>query len=243
MKSRWAAVVFASSLFGGPARAEPPEALAVRLRVEEDLVLAEFEIESAFSADFRRRVEGGLESRVEIETELLDRTGSTIGRGARSCKLLYSLWDEEVYVAVEDQGRSSPRLEVHRRVDDALSACGRATGLPVGLAATLALRDGYVLEVRVALNPVSEELVRRSRQFIANPRGGSRGRSSTVLGAVAGLFGPGGGAPFDVSVHRSPPLPRPSARRPLAPSAERKPVGPDEKYMPETATSAEGPGP
>lgn len=195
-------------------------------------MVAELSIRTAFNASFQRRVAGGLESRVEINTQLVDPKGSIVGRGGRSCKILYSLWDERVYVYVEDQGRRQPRVQTFGKVEPALKACGDLQDLPVALGAALTFPEGYRLRVRVVLNPVSEELVERSRQFITNPRGGARGRPNAVLGAVAGLFSRQGGALGDTYdfVGRNldrPMLPLPSVR--VQTPTQAKAVRPKEK--------------
>lgn len=190
-----------------------PRRVEVALARQGERIVADLSVRSAFDAPFRRRVAGGLESRVEIETRLLDSGGTLVGRGRRSCKLLYSLWDERVYVSVEDDGRPGPLVRTYGEIEPALSDCGRVRGLPVALAGALTLSTGYRLEARVVLNPVSEELVERSRQFITNPRGGARGRPNAVLGAVAGLFSQEGGALGDTVDFVSWPLARP---QPLA---------------------------
>ena len=192
------------------AGAESATAVSVDLALENERVVAQLRVDGAFTPSFRRRLSGGLESRVEIETRLTDREGAVVGRGRRSCKILYSLWDEQVYVSVEDEGRGGPIVSTFAEVPPALEACGKLQAFPVALAGALALSGGYRLEARVVLNPVSEELVERSRQFITNPRGGAQGGSNAVLGAVAGLFSRRGGALGETFDFISPPLERPS---------------------------------
>ena len=187
--------------------------IPVQLMIRKDRVLAQLSVEHAFNDAFRRRVSGGLKSQVEIQTTLIDREGSVVGTGRRSCKLLYSLWDETLYVWVQDEGRGEPQVANFSTLPPALKACGYITELPVALAGALTLANGYILYTEVILNPVSEELVQRSRRFVANPRGARSGRSNTVLGAVAGLFSRRGGALGDVVEFSSLPLERPSRTR------------------------------
>lgn len=191
-----------------------PEATEVRLDREDTRVVAGMDITPGFTETFRARVEGGLESRVEILTELRDREGAVVGRGLRSCKLLYSLWDERVYVSVRDEGRDQAQLSTFVEVDRAIAACGHIRKLPVALFGALTLAGGYRLNVRLVLNPVSDELVERSRQFVANPRGSGRGGSNAVLGTIAGLFSQEGGALGETLDFRSGALPRPVVQDP-----------------------------
>lgn len=204
-------VLVAALISGAPSSSGAKEhPLEASLVLQEDRVTATLDLVPAFSDAFRRRVAGGLESRVEILSELADRNGEVVGQGRRTCRLLYSLWDEHIYVQVDDQGGETPDVATFEALEDALRACARIEGLPVALAGALTLADGYRLRVRVVLNPVSEELVERSRQFISNPSGGAQGRSDTVLGAVAHLFSREGGALGDTTNFETEPLDRPT---------------------------------
>lgn len=223
-----------SSFSVGAVRAEPAQPLTVALSRETDRVVASFSVSSAFTDSFRRRLRGGLESRVDIKTLLLDREGVIVGRGRRQCRLLHPVWEERVYVRVEDDGRPEPVVLMFYKAADALAACGIVRSLPVGLVGALALSDGYRLETRVALNPVSEELVERSRQFASNPRGGARGRPNALLGLFARFFGGRDSALGGTFAFSSGPMKRPSYPQPstqivvrgatLTPSAKKEDV-------------------
>jgi hypothetical protein len=61
-----------------------------------------------------------------------------------------------------------------------------ATGLDLGPVAAVGT-GRWVVQARVEVNPVSRELLERTREFIANPPSGVRGGtpSRSVLGAMA----------------------------------------------------------
>lgn len=183
--------------------------LPVALELDGERVLANARLSEAFTDAFRRRIVGGLEGRVEIKTRLIDREGAVVGRGGRTCKLLYSLWDETLYVSIEDEGREGKTERMFTEIDPALELCGTLRGLPVALFGALALADGYRLAAEVVLNPVSEELIERSRQFMSNPRGGARGGPNAMLGAVARLVPGRSGALGATFEFLGPPMARP----------------------------------
>ncbi|MEL6185543.1 MAG: hypothetical protein AAFU79_13055, partial [Myxococcota bacterium] len=167
--------------------------------------------------------------------------GDVVGRGRRTCRLLYSLWDEQIYVQVEDLGGAPRDVATFDELPGALRACGVVEGLPVALAGALTLADGYRLRVRVVLNPVSEELVERSRRFISNPSGGAQGRSDTVLGAVAHLFSREGGALGDTTDFEMGPLDRPSRLETLEDDPARLSSDTSTAEAPESARIQRGP--
>lgn len=183
----------------------------VNLISQGDQILASFNIEKVFDKSFYERISGGLEGRVEIQAQLVDREGSVVGTGERSCKLVYSLWDETLYASVLDRNQKSPIVQTFDSISQALSSCGNIENFPVALAGSLALANGYILYIQVILNPISEEIIERSRQFVANPRGNRGGSSKNLLSAVASLFSRGrkGSTLGEISRFRSQLLSRP----------------------------------
>lgn len=166
-----------------------PQALTARLDARGRRVAASFDVSSAITTKFLRKLKGGLKSTVQILTELQDIDGSVVGRGQRKCTLLYDIWEEAFFVSVSDDGRKSDGIRKLGTLELAIQACFLVAELPAGLRGSLEPKQSHSLSVRVLLNPLSPEFVRRSRQFMTNPHGGARDRPTDVLGAVAGLIG------------------------------------------------------
>lgn len=161
--------------------------LDVRLGLSGRVVTASFNVTSAFTESFRRRLGNGFTSRVLIEMELFDSTGASVAATVRACQLRFDTWDDVFHVGVTDEQRT--RRGIHVLADDALRACGAIEGAAIAERPLLARANGYRLAVRVALNPVSPEMLERTREFMANPRGtGTGGRPRAFFGAVAKLF-------------------------------------------------------
>lgn len=162
--------------------------LDVRLGLNGNIVNASFDVTNAFPDSFRKRLGGGLTSRVLIEMELIDAFSNTIAVTVRACQLRLDIWEDVFLVAVTDEQRS--RLKTYPRYDDAVRACGRADHVALGQRTLLTRANGYRLIVRVALNPVSQEVLDRTREFMSDPRGtgAAEGRHRAFFGAVAKLF-------------------------------------------------------
>ncbi len=162
-----------------------PAPLEVSWSLDRDVVTANYDVTSAFTEKFRRRLSGGLTSRALIEAVLRDSRGTTLAVQVRSCELRLDVWDEVVYGRIRDATRLKRRT--YALIDDALRACGvvRVSMLDLPL---LRESGGYELTVTVALNPVSPELLERTREFVADPRGTGGARSRAFFGAVARLF-------------------------------------------------------
>lgn len=165
-----------------------PQPMEARLTLAGARILASFDVRTAITARFTKRLRGGLKSTVEIQTQLEAMDGAVVGRGKRSCTLLYDVW-EGFFVSVADDSLPSAGIRKLENERESINTCFNVAGLPSALSGAIGVNQTYRLRVRVLLNPLSAEFVRKSRQFIANPHGGAKDRPTEVLGAVAGLIG------------------------------------------------------
>ena len=162
-----------------------PAKLDVSLGQEKDLVFARFDISAAFNETFRRRLAGGLTSRVLIEMAVQKDGGDLIAVRVRTCEMQLHVWDDVVYTTIRDAARA--HRAAYALIDDALKACGKVD-VPLTTAEALNGKHPARLLVTVALNPVSAELLERTREFLSDPRGRGTGRPRAFFGAVARLF-------------------------------------------------------
>lgn len=205
----WRAALGVVLLSLAPERAlaqDDPAPLPVKVGASAGMVTTSFDITSAFTETFRRKLGGGLTSRVLIELELFDGKNESIGTAVRACQLRLDVWDDVLFVGVTDE--QATRRTRFSLTDDALRACGRVEELPLAERSRLSEPGGYRLVVRVALNPISPEVLERTREFMANPRG-SGGRPRAFFGAVAKLFRSDSTAGGERFIFQSPPLARP----------------------------------
>jgi uncharacterized protein DUF4390 len=206
------ACCLALSLGSDGARAqEEPAPLHAQLGLSGNTVTASFDITGAFTEAFRKRLSGGLTSRVLIEIELEDASGSPIATEVRACQLRLDIWDDVFYVAVTDAERT--RRKTFALTDESVKACGIVDKTPIADATLLVRQTGYRLNVRVALNPVSPEVLDRTREFMANPHG-TEGRPRAFFGAVAKLFRSEASSGGERFVFQSQPLSRPTKESP-----------------------------
>ncbi len=202
------AVLLLSAVFPARSAHAQPERLNARLRLDRNLVRTQFAITNVFTEAFRKRLAGGLTSRAVLSVELLTPDGSPLVLRRRRCELRLDVWDEIVFVRIQDEKQDTFR-RVYKLIDRALRACG-TVDIPLVPLARLTEPAGYQVRVRVALNPISPELIERSRQFMSNPRGAASGRPQAFFGAVARLFRSESDAGGTVFVFKSDGLTRPS---------------------------------
>lgn len=158
-----------------------------------------FDVTGAFTEDFRRRFVGGMTSRARIRVFLLGPDRRELAEARRECEMRYDVWDELVRLEIRDGG--DVQRDMMQLVDRSIRRCGEVE-LAIGAPADFA--RGARLLVEVALNPVSEELLERTREFMSNPRGGG-GRGS-IFSAIARLFRSSEGAEGETFLFASPPL-------------------------------------
>jgi hypothetical protein len=178
-----AAVLAARVATAPQVAAAAPGTVAVR----QGRVLATFDLSEAFPPDLQRQLGNGLTHVVALHVSLVPEKGDAPAAiYGRTIEILYDVWKEAYGVTVKDPEHPAGRQ---------LSLAGwkelrpfLAEAREVDLAPASVLGGGrWVVVARVELDPVSEELLDRTRELIANPRAGAGadGGSPSVLGAMA----------------------------------------------------------
>lgn len=153
-------------------------------------VLATFDLSEAFPADLQRQLGNGLTNVVALHVSLVPEKGNVpVAIYGRTIEILYDVWKEAYRVTVKDPEHPAGRqlsLAGWKELRPLLSEAS-----DVDLAPSSLLSGGtWVAVARVELNPVSEELLERTRELIANPHAGTGadGGSPSVLGAMASFL-------------------------------------------------------
>ena len=135
---------------------------------------------------FRTRLQDGLTHRVRYTVEVRPAAGGDpILTEILTTEVVYDLWDEVFVVTHTEAGRAR-RVRV-RTLDRVMALLERPrfkTNLPAGT-----LKDRYVAEMVVEVDPVSEEVLNRTRQLLAPPVNDQESRAARgLLGSVARVF-------------------------------------------------------
>lgn len=209
--ARLAAALVGALLAAPPAGAAPRTApLSSRLVAARDRLSASLDLGPAFPEATMRRLGNGLTNVVAVVVAVLpEEGGPPVVVSGRVVDVLYDVWDEEYVVTVRDPALPQP---ARRSVADAATLrrlLVDAEAVDLGPAALLPA-GRFVLEARVEVNPVSRELMERTRALLANPavarRPGAGSRS--VLGAMAGFLLREPAPGDDVTLLRSRPFTR-----------------------------------
>ncbi len=187
---------------------EAPPAPEVQVEVRGGRLVAAADLSPAFPPDLSRHLASGLTNVIAVHAAVLpERGGEPVAIYGRELDVLYDVWDETYAVTVKD--REHPRGE-RRVLPDATrlrAFLAEARGLDLGAAAALG-DGGHVVQLRVEVNPVSKELLEKTREFIANPSSSrvGGGPSRSVLGAMASYLLRRADPGADVHLFRSRPF-------------------------------------
>lgn len=200
------------ALWGSTARADDDASpLYVTLGRIGDSVTASFDVKSALTERFRKRLSNGLTSRVVVDMRLIDPNDRPIATTSRRCFFQWDIWDEVLEVRIEDGPIRKQTLK-RKLLERGMRDCALMTDVLIAHRTLLTVKGDYHLEVFVQLNPISEEQLQRAKGFMSNPRSSRVGRPRSFFDTVLSIFG-GQKYRDDEFLFRSQLLPQPGRGR------------------------------
>jgi hypothetical protein len=176
-------------------------------------VVTSLDLGPAFPPDLRRLLSNGLTNVIAFHVALLPEVGDTpVALYGREVDVLYDVWDETYGVTVKDTAAPRGRTRTFASFDELRAFLADARGIDLGPLAELD-EGRWVIQTRLEVNPVSKELLERTREFIANPGAGRGTPSRSVLGTMAGYLLKRADPGSDVHQFRSPPFTAREVRR------------------------------
>jgi hypothetical protein len=184
---------------------EAPKALPSVVEARGGRLVATLDLAPAYPPDFQKQLSNGLTNVVTIHVALLPEHGQDpVALYGREVDVLYDVWEETYGVLVKEPATPRGRTRTFRRYEDLRAFLSEARGVDLGPVSELG-GASWVVQTRVEVNPVSQELLERTREFIANPAAGGRAGapSRSVLGAMASYLLRNADPGADVHVFRS----------------------------------------
>jgi hypothetical protein len=158
------------------------------VRLRRDVYVATVDLARVFNAALREKIDSGLTTRIVLRAQVLDAEDKTVkSLSVVEYRILYRVWEEDYVVRRWDAMRQSTyRL---RRYGDVLRRVARQKSLPVAGREDLVPGRRYVAVLEVDVDPISEELLERVREYLANPGGHRReGGGRGLFGNLARIF-------------------------------------------------------
>lgn len=208
LRTAAAAALAALALAGSDAAAALPQPLPLHLSARSGRIVATVDLSAAFPAGLERELGNGLTNVIAVYVTVTPAGGRHPAMlYGRVVEILFDVWEETYSVTVKDAHFPQGVRFVLADFKALRSFLSQERDLDLGPVSLLP-SDGFFVEARVEVNPVSKEQLERTREFIANPAAGTRaqGGSRSVLGAMASflLREPDPGA--NVTLLRSGPL-------------------------------------
>jgi hypothetical protein len=200
-----AALLSVAAVAGG--RAAPP-AHPPALEVHGGRLQATLDLAPAFPADLQKQLSNGLTNVIALHVALVpERGGDPAVLYGREIDVLYDVWEETYSVTVKDPQAPRGRRLLFPRFPELRGFLAQARDVDLGPVNGLG-SSRWVVQTRFELNPVSKELLERTRQFITNPA--ATGRTGTpsrsVLGAMASYLLKSADTGAEVHLFRSSPF-------------------------------------
>lgn len=168
-----------------------PAALPVRtaqLVLEKSTVKLTVGFRDVVDAEIAKKLQSGLPTIVTMRGYVFrEAGGDPIALTAKSCRIVYDVWDEVFRIQLTQPGGASTAVAVN--VEGVLRNCCEAKKLPIGEKSLL--RDGvrYFVATLVEVNPVSPEMLDRIKRWVTRPNGATAiGPGDSLFGSFVGLF-------------------------------------------------------
>jgi hypothetical protein len=139
-------------------------------------------------AEIEKKLESGLPTVVTMRGYLFRESGGDpVALMAKSCRIVYDLWDEVFHIQLVQPGGSTAEVVVN--VEGVLRLCCEAKQIPLVDRAVLAAGARYFVATLVEVNPVSQQMLDRIKRWVTRPNGASAiGPGDSLFGSFVGLF-------------------------------------------------------
>ncbi len=185
----------------------------MRIERQGNRLVVSFDCPEVFSDRVRNRLSSGFTSRVVVELQLIDRKRkTTMAQGVLVYNIRYEIWEERFAVRVEDiSARKDLQL---RTMEELVDKFGSIRNLPLMTLLEVASDRKYQISAQIVVNPVSPELRKRVRRYLANPNGHRPGTPPSFFGSFSPISGDEKKIQADaVLKYRSRPMKVPAAKK------------------------------
>ncbi|WP_437734724.1 hypothetical protein [Sorangium sp. So ce1335] len=170
---------------------DAPAALPTRaasLTLDRTIVQLTVSFRDVVDGEISKKLLSGLPTVITMRGYLFHESGGTpLALAAKSCRVVYDLWDEVFRIQLIQAGGQASTVAVN--VEGVLRNCAEARKLP--LVERSLLRDGsrYFVAVLVEVNPMSAEMLDRIKRWVTRPPGSTAiGPGDSLFGSFVGLF-------------------------------------------------------
>jgi hypothetical protein len=196
VRARWLALALALASIPGASRAQPAlpktpaelPARAAQIAREKGVVELTVSFRDAIDAEIAKKLASGLPTVVTMRGYVFrEAGGAPVALTAKSCRVVYDLWDEVFRVQITQPGGQASAVAVN--LEGVLRHCCEARRLPLASAAVLPPGARWFVAALVEVNPVSPEMLDRIKRWVTRPNGSNAiGPGDSLFGSFVGLF-------------------------------------------------------
>jgi hypothetical protein len=173
-----------------PAPPKTPAALPVRAGSvinEKGVVKVSVGFRDVVDAAIHQKLVSGLPTVITMRGYLFrDGSSDPIALAAKSCRIVYDVWDEVFRIQLVQPGSTQEVVAVN--VEGVLRNCCEAKNVPLVDRARLA-RVPHFVATLVEVNPVSQAMLDSIKRWVTRPSGSSGiGPGDSLFGSFVGLF-------------------------------------------------------
>lgn len=148
--------------------------------------LVGFAVDDFLTPEVVRKLKSGLpQTLVTRVYAYSERNPQPLAVSARSCRVVFDLWEEVYRVQQEDERRD--RHSTTRKLDEAVASCLRVSDMPIGDGLDAHHGERVYFAVIVELNPLSPDTVRRIRRWLSRSSG-QQLQGDAFFGSFVSIF-------------------------------------------------------
>lgn len=197
MKNLWALrwiIFFVLTILAPPSLAEPPKTPAAlpsrnaEVTLEGKHVLLGVSFRDVVDAEIAKKLASGLPTVIVLRAWLFRDGGSDpVGMTAKTCKIVYDLWDEVYKLQITQPGGQTDSVAVNQ--EGVLRQCAEAKKLRLAERGEMDSNTRFFVAALVEVNPLSQETLDRIKRWVTRPNGSqSSGKGDSLFGSFVGLF-------------------------------------------------------
>jgi hypothetical protein len=161
---------------------------AAQIALEKGIVKVSVGFRDVVDAEISKKLLSGLPTVITMRGYVFRESGGDpVALTAKSCRVVFDLWDEVFRIQITQPGGSATAVAVN--TEGVLRNCAEARKMP--LMERSLMKDGtrYFVAALVEVNPVSAEMLDRIKRWVTRPNGSAAiGPGDSLFGSFVGLF-------------------------------------------------------
>ncbi len=149
-------------------------------------LMASFTFRDAFPQSIQKQLNSGLKTSILVQISLeIQHSNNPISYWARTIEVTYDLWEEKYHVVREDPSGRSRAIATTKEL--AIKLASELNNTHIANVKSLPL-NVYRLRVKIETNPVSKEMLKKIRYWLARSqgKGGTGSAPSNYFGSFVG---------------------------------------------------------